>query len=278
MLVDVGSERSSPGLRIIRPDDWGRDLGLIPSGTWREIVGARTNAACRSLYHLELPPNTESVALVHDDEAVYYVADGQATITEHFADDGVARHALPEGAMAHVRPATVYTIHSTNGARLVGGPCPPDPAIGDVRHGETTRRADDPGITTFHKDRPGLTVPLISADARLIVWLGVGAVTANMNYVVLQPGERNTEHSHAQSEDTIHILEGFGTAENVSSGERLPFGPGDTVHTDIGVRHAIAADRGHRIVSVGGPCPADTDMLRAVGVDVDTLVAKLARS
>ena len=103
MLVDVGSQRSASGLRIIRPDDWGADLGLIANGTWREIVGTRTGAACRSLHHLELPPNTESVALVHDDEAVYYVIDGEATIAEHFADQGVARHAMPEGAMAHVR-------------------------------------------------------------------------------------------------------------------------------------------------------------------------------
>jgi hypothetical protein len=49
-------------------------------------------------------------------------------------------------------------------------------------------------------------------------------------------------------------------------------GPGDTVHIKPGTWHAVAADQGERVVSVGGPCPADLDMLRAVGVDVDELI------
>jgi quercetin dioxygenase-like cupin family protein len=73
---------------------------------------------------------------------------------------------------------------------------------------------------------------------------------------------------HRYSEDTVHILEGHGTAFNVSAGEPLPFGPGDTVHIDAGCWHAMRADRGERVVSVGGPCPADLDMLRAAGVDI----------
>lgn len=123
-------------------------------------------------------------------------------------------------------------------------------------------------LRVFHRDEPGLMVPFISKDARLIVWLGAGARTANMNYVVLEPGERNTEHVHRYSEDTIHVLSGHGTAEDVSNGTRLPIGPGDTVQVPAGVWHAVAADRGETIVSVGGPCPADLDMLQAVGVDV----------
>ncbi|MDZ7886138.1 MAG: cupin domain-containing protein [Mycobacterium sp.] len=114
-------------------------------------------------------------------------------------------------------------------------------------------------------------MPFISQDARMVVWLGIGAVAANMNYVVLQPGERNREHVHAYSEDTIHILEGHGTAENVTSGEKFRFGPGDTIHIEIGYWHAVAADLGERVVSVGGPCPADVDMLRAAGVDVENI-------
>jgi quercetin dioxygenase-like cupin family protein len=121
-------------------------------------------------------------------------------------------------------------------------------------------------------------VPFISADARLVVWYGAGAISANMNYVVLEPGERNKEHVHAYSEDTIFILEGRGTAEDVTHGVRIPFGPGDVVTIPPGVWHAVAADLGERIVSVGGPCPADLDMLRAVGVDVDAISADLARA
>jgi quercetin dioxygenase-like cupin family protein len=133
-----------------------------------------------------------------------------------------------------------------------------------------------PGVTYHHQDEPGLMVPFISADARMIVWYGAGAVAANMNYVVLQPGERNKEHLHRYSEDTIYIVDGHGTAEDVTNGRKLGFGPGDTVTIPPGVVHAVAADRGERVVSVGGPCPANLDMLAAVGVDVAALTAELA--
>ena len=127
-------------------------------------------------------------------------------------------------------------------------------------------------VKVLHCNEPGLMVPFISADARLVVWLGSGARTANMNYVVLEVGERNKEHVHRYSEDTIHILEGRGTAEDLTHGVKIPFGPGDTVHIPPGVWHAIAADKGERVTSVGGPCPADLDMLAAVGVDVAALI------
>ena len=63
-------------------------------------------------------------------------------------------------------------------------------------------------IRVFHRDNPDLMLPMISKDARLVVWPGVGAHTANMAYVRMEPGERNVPHAHAQSEDAIFILEG----------------------------------------------------------------------
>lgn len=128
------------------------------------------------------------------------------------------------------------------------------------------------GVSIFHRDQPGLMVPIISRDARLVVWLGAGAHTANMNYVVLEPGERNKEHVHRYSEDTIYIVSGRGSAEDVTNGNRLPFEAGDTVQIPPGVWHAMCADRGETVVSVGGPCPADLDLLRVAGCDVDRLL------
>jgi quercetin dioxygenase-like cupin family protein len=267
---------AAAGLRVVHPDEWGDDLGLIDHGSWREIVGPTAGAECRGLYHLELAGAACSRRLRHGGEAVYYVVEGDSTVTEH-RPSGDRVHELLEGGMAHVRAESDYSIGSPTGARLVGGPSPVDLNLGaESAAGGAGPAGSRAGITTYHRDRPGLLVPFISADARLIVWLGVGAVTANMNYVVLQPGERNKEHVHAFSEDTIHILEGQGTAENVTAGTSVPFGPGDTIHIEIGVWHAIAADRGEQVVSVGGPCPADTDMLRAAGIDVDAIVAGLA--
>jgi quercetin dioxygenase-like cupin family protein len=121
-------------------------------------------------------------------------------------------------------------------------------------------------IRVFHRDKPDRVLPLIASDARLVVWPGVGAHTANMNYVDMQPGEANVPHSHAESEDAIFILEGKGTIEDVTNGRTLTFEAGQVVFVPPGIEHRVSADRGSRIVSVGGPAPADTALLRAAGV------------
>jgi quercetin dioxygenase-like cupin family protein len=120
-------------------------------------------------------------------------------------------------------------------------------------------------IRVFHRDKPDRLMPMISRDARLIVWPGVGAITANMNYVRLEPGEANIPHLHAESEDTIFILSGKGTVEDFDNGLRQQFTAGQAIHVPVGVKHAVAADLNEPVVSTGGPCPADFAMLKAVG-------------
>jgi quercetin dioxygenase-like cupin family protein len=120
-------------------------------------------------------------------------------------------------------------------------------------------------IRVFHRDKPDQMLPIISSDARLIVWPGVGAETANMNYVRIQPGEGNVPHIHAKSEDTIFILEGEGSVRDFDNDATLPFRAGQAIHVPVGLKHAVYADRGSAVTSVGGPCPADYGMLRAVG-------------
>jgi quercetin dioxygenase-like cupin family protein len=82
----------------------------------------------------------------------------------------------------------------------------------------------------------------------------------------MQPGEANTPHAHPVSEDTIYILEGKGSIDDLTNGVRLAFATGDVIHVPAGVRHAVRADRGARIVSFGGPCPPDRALFgHAVG-------------
>ncbi len=120
-------------------------------------------------------------------------------------------------------------------------------------------------IRVFHRDEPSLYAPIISSDARFVVWPGVGAETANMNYVVLEPGEENVPHTHDESEDTIFCLEGRGTVSDLTNDARLEFEAGQVIHVPAGVEHAVMADRGERIVSIGGPCPPDWNLLRFLG-------------
>ena len=121
-------------------------------------------------------------------------------------------------------------------------------------------------IRVMHRDSPDELMPMIASDARLIVWPGTGAEEANMNFVRMQPGEANVPHVHRSSEDTIFILEGEGTVADLSNGVELPFAAGQVVHVPPGVEHQLRADRGAEIVSVGGPCPADLELLSAAGL------------
>ena len=126
----------------------------------------------------------------------------------------------------------------------------------------------EPSITVLHQDSPALMLPIISADARMIVWPGNGGWTATMNYVRMQPGEENSAHIHAESEDTIVILEGRGSIDDLTHGETHEFRAGDVIHVPAGLRHAVRANRGENVVSVGGPCPADLAMLRMCGAEI----------
>jgi quercetin dioxygenase-like cupin family protein len=121
-------------------------------------------------------------------------------------------------------------------------------------------------IRVHHRDEATVRLPMIADDARLVVWPGVGAMTANMNYVLMAPGEANLPHTHPVSEDTIVILAGEGTISDLTNGVDHPFSAGQVVHVPKGVKHQVRADRGSAIESVGGPCPADLDGLRAAGV------------
>lgn len=121
-------------------------------------------------------------------------------------------------------------------------------------------------VRVFHRDEPDERMPMIASDARLVVWPGVGAHEANMNYVCMRAGEENVPHNHRYSEDTIFVLDGRGTIADLSNGRELEFETGQAIHVPPGVEHQVRGDRGVDVVSVGGPCPADLEFLVAAGL------------
>jgi quercetin dioxygenase-like cupin family protein len=161
--------------------------------------------------------------------------------------------------MVHAAGGAGYMLHAGDeGLRLVGGPSPPDPGFAS---GAAADEREGAPVRLFHRDRPARKVPMISSDARLVVFPGVGAETANMNYVRLEPGEENLAHTHTESEDTIVILSGRGTVDDLTNGVTLEFEAGDVIHVPEGIEHRVKADRGSGVESVGGPCPPDRAML-----------------
>jgi mannose-6-phosphate isomerase-like protein (cupin superfamily) len=60
-------------------------------------------------------------------EAVYYVIDGTAVVVDPRNE---SRQELVPGSMVHVDSGTPYVfIAGNSGVEIVGGPCPPDPAM-----------------------------------------------------------------------------------------------------------------------------------------------------
>lgn len=124
-------------------------------------------------------------------------------------------------------------------------------------------------IRVFHQDTPDRKLPMISSDAGLIVWPGNGAETAPMVQVNMEPGEANVVHSHAESEDAIYFLEGKGSIEDATHGVVHEFEAGQVAFVPPGVEHAVAANRGARVRSIGGPAPTDYAMLERMGIEVE---------
>lgn len=119
-------------------------------------------------------------------------------------------------------------------------------------------------IRVFDPSREGVPVPMISRQARLVAWPGTGARQAQMNYVILEPGESNIPHRHDGSEDTIFVVEGRGTVADIDRGRVQAVEAGCVVHVPEGIGHAVTAET--RMLSVGGPCPPDEAMMRRSGL------------
>jgi quercetin dioxygenase-like cupin family protein len=249
----------------------GPQLDLLRGpGSAQALVHPGVGATMRAMHHLVLEGDCATVGLNHPSDAVYYVLSGAGRVSADGQDLSLA-----EGAMIHIDAGTPYWLHAgPAGMAVVGGPAPADPGLYDAGapppaavsasdRGGTGRA----GVRLFHRDRPDLLMPLISSDARLVIWPGVGALAANMNYVKMAPGEENVPHVHPVSEDTIYIVEGRGSVRNVDDDTVQEFRAGDAIFVPAGVQHQVRADAGVPVVSVGGPCPPDYEMLRRLGAE-----------
>jgi quercetin dioxygenase-like cupin family protein len=236
-------------------------------GSAHALVHPGVGATMRAMHRLVLEGDSETVGLNHPSDAVYYVLSGAGRVSADRQD-----FSLAEGAMIHIDAGTPYRLHAgPAGMAVVGGPAPVDPWLYEgsapppAASGVAGRgRA---GVRLFHRDRPDLLMPLISSDARLVIWPGVGALAANMNYVKMAPGEENVPHAHPVSEDTIYIVEGRGSVRNVDDDTVQEFRAGDAIFVPAGVQHQVRADAGVPVVSVGGPCPPDYEMLQRLGAE-----------
>ena len=255
--------RVTETLSAVEPPDvavlgGGRPLDIVEQGgTAVAIAWPGTGSRFRSMHRLELDAGGRTVPMRHESEAVYFVVAGAGRVGDV---------ALQPHHMIYVPRRAPYRFEATEPLVMVGGPCPPDPSL----YGEGERLAADGDgdgtVRIFDADREGEPLPMIGKQVRLVVWPGVGADIATMNYAILEPGEENQPHAHAESDDTIAILDGRGSIEDVTNGMTHDFTAGEVVFVRAGVTHKVKADKGVHIVSAGGPCPPDYGMLRALGL------------
>jgi len=266
---------------LVRPLGQGPELPLLKDGVSGKVTAAvwpGIGAKWRSMVSFILSAEASTVSLWHEGESVYYVWSGSGYVS---GDDVGGELPLKEGSIVHVGGGTAYRfVAGVSGLEFIGGPCPPDPAWYTGLEGgvpgtdrssaaEGSRNTDKgSAIQVLDRDEPALMLPIVSSDARMIAWPGNGAWVATMNYVKMEPGEANVPHTHPDSEDTIVILEGRGTIDDLSAGRTYEFHAGDVIHVPAGVRHAVQANRDSPVVSVGGPCPADIGFLRACGAEL----------
>jgi quercetin dioxygenase-like cupin family protein len=221
------------------------------------VIWPGMGSQTRTMHRIELEAGGATSPLRHEGEAVYFVAEGSGRV----AGLPLRRH-----HMVYVPPRSAYRFEADEPMLLWGGPCPPDLSLYGV--GRPLSAEGDPGEppSLFDAETEGVPLPMIGKQVRLVVWPGVGADVATMNFAILEPGEQNTPHSHAESDDVIAILEGKASIDNLDTGETHEFAAGDVVFVRAGVRHMVKCDRGVSIMSAGGPCPPDRGMLRALSL------------
>jgi mannose-6-phosphate isomerase-like protein (cupin superfamily) len=261
-VTSPASDVSAPPVAILQG---GEPIDIVVGGGHAiAIAWPGTGSHFRSMHRIDLEQNGATIPLRHESEAVYFVAAGHAAV--HDLHAGETRD-LATRSMVYVPRRTGYAFEARGPVTLLGGPCPPDPALYGGAPGLDLAdgRGDGP-VRVYDAEREGVPLPVIGKNVRLVVWPGTGADVATMNFAELEPGEENAPHAHAESDDAIAILAGEGSIDDLASGETHSFVAGDVVFVRAGVPHKVKADRGVPIVSAGGPCPPDYGMLRALGL------------
>jgi mannose-6-phosphate isomerase-like protein (cupin superfamily) len=119
----------SPHIVVRRPDDPGLRLPLVDEGAgeaWA-LLWPGVGSSERAIHRIELNPGEETTSQRHPaSEAVYFVLAGTGAVVDE--DAGVSEDLVPRKIL-FVTPRTGYRFVATTPLALVGGPCPPDPAL-----------------------------------------------------------------------------------------------------------------------------------------------------
>ena len=115
-------------VQVVRASEPGPGLSVVEAGgSAHAVVWPGSGAQQRSMHLITLDPGGRTVDLSHESECVYHVSEGSGTIVDLDADES---YEAITGSMFLIEPGTSYQFTAgTEGAVILGGPCPPDPAL-----------------------------------------------------------------------------------------------------------------------------------------------------
>jgi len=115
-------------VQVIDTQAQGLELPIVQGkGAARAVLWPGNGARFRSFHVISLGRGACTVDLSHPSDCVYYVIDGAGAILDLNTGE---RTPLAEGAMVHIDAYDKYRLQCDGDAvRLLGGPCPPDPAF-----------------------------------------------------------------------------------------------------------------------------------------------------
>lgn len=114
-------------VRVIDTASSGAELPIIErNGQARAVLWPENGARFRSFQLISLLEDGSTQPLSHASDCVYYVIAGEGEIVDLASGEASP---LTEGTMVHIDAGDSYRLRSATGARLLGGPCPPDPAL-----------------------------------------------------------------------------------------------------------------------------------------------------
>lgn len=107
-------------------------------------------------------------------------------------------------------------------------------------------------------------LPLVTGngEAYAVVWPGVGAEMRSMHRISLGPGSATVPQRHPM-EAVYSVIGGGGMVRDPDTGAAEALVDGSMFHVEPGTAYVVEAGAGG-IELVGGPCPADPALYRAI--------------
>lgn len=120
--------------QTVRVVDSAADCPELPivqgAGRATVVIWPGNGALYRTFQVIDMKSGDRTIDLSHPSDAVYYIAEGEGSVFDTRSGESWK---LDVGSMVHIDRGDAYRFDAgAPGMRLLGGPCPADPALYDL--------------------------------------------------------------------------------------------------------------------------------------------------